>query len=161
MNLVFLKKSRKKPAVGDVFVFQLIFEPDKFRFGMVVCTTMTLAGFVNVTLVYIYDHLGNRKEDFPDFSAKKLLLPPQAINTLGWSRGFFETVTQVDLEKHQEYKLAQHHFNFKFGSKIEYYDEFDNLVTSPIEPIGIHALGNHRTVEDKVCRKLGYPLSKD
>ncbi|MBW7877044.1 MAG: hypothetical protein H3C47_13770 [Candidatus Cloacimonetes bacterium] len=159
MNLVFLKKSRKNPAVGDVFVFQLIFEPEQYRFGMVVSTTMKIVSMEGVTLVYIYDHLGNRKDDYPEFAKKKLLLPPQAINHLGWSKGFFETVANLDLDKHSEYKFSQHHFEF-FVPGV-YYDEFYNEIKNPIEPIGIYGSGNHRTVEDKVCDKLGYPLSKD
>jgi len=160
MNLVFLKKSRKNPVVGDVFVFQLIFEPDKFRFGMVASTTAIFSSFTNVILVYIYDHLGNGKEDFPDFSAKNLLIPPEGINTLGWSRGFFETVANVDLERYPDYKLNQHHFRGLVRPGI-YYDEFNNEITNPLEPIGMRGLGNYRTVEDKVCDRLGYPLSKD
>ncbi|MBW7876445.1 MAG: hypothetical protein H3C47_10700, partial [Candidatus Cloacimonetes bacterium] len=74
-----------------MFVFQLIFEPDKFRYGMVASTSVWLGAFKDTTLAYIYDHLGNSKDDFPDFAAKKLLIPPEGINHLGWSRGFFET----------------------------------------------------------------------
>ncbi|MBW7877099.1 MAG: hypothetical protein H3C47_14050 [Candidatus Cloacimonetes bacterium] len=160
VNLVFLQKSRKRIKPGTVFVFQLIFEPDKFRFGMVASTTLIMSSCDKVTLVYIYDYLGNSKEDFPDFAAKKLLLPPQAINTLGWSSGFFETVAYLDLDKHPEYKFPQHHFA-SFVRKGVYYDEFNNQVQDPVEPLGVHGLGNHRTVEDKVCDKLGYPCSED
>ncbi len=160
MNLVSLKKSRKRPEVGDGFVFQLIIEPEKFRFGMVVSTTMKIVSFENVTMVYIYDHLGNKKDDYPKFATKKLLIPPQAINALGWSRGFFETVARLDLEIHPEYKFSQHHFA-SFVRPGLYYDEFDNEIKNPIEPIGAHGLGNHRTIEDDVCHKLGYPCSED
>jgi len=160
MNLVFPKKSRKKPVVGDVFVFQLIFEPEQYRFGMVVSTTMEIVTFKNVILVYIYDHLGKNKEDFPDFSAKKLLIPPEAVNTLGWSRGFFETVAKIDLEKHPEYRLPQHHFACAIRRNV-FYDEHNNVVVNPAQPIGSHGLGNYRVIEDAVCRKLSYPLSKD
>jgi hypothetical protein len=160
MNLAFLKKSRKKPEVGDVFVFQLIFEPEQYRFGMIASMTAWLGAFKDTTLVYIYDHLGNNKDDYPDFSEKKILLPPQAINHLGWSSGFFETVGHMDLETHPEYKFPQHHFA-SFVRPGVFYDEFNEQVLNPIEPIGVHGLGNHRTIEDKVCHKLGYPLSKD
>ncbi len=160
MNLVFLKKSRKKPVVGDVFVFQLIFEPEQYRFGMVVSTTAIFSSFTNVILVYIYDHLGSSKIDFPDFESKNLLIPPEGINTLGWSRGFFETVTSLDLDKNPDYKFKQHHFRGVARPDV-YYDEFNSEVVNPVEPIGMRGLGNYRTVEDKICRKLGYPLSKD
>jgi hypothetical protein len=123
---------------------------------------MKIVSMENVTLVYIYDHLGNNKDDHPDFSKKKLLLPPQAINNLGWSSGFFETVAHLDLEVHPEYRLPQHHFRWPVhANRTDYFDEFNNEITTPIEPIGMHGLGNYRTVEDKVCDKLGYPLSKD
>ncbi|MBW7877041.1 MAG: hypothetical protein H3C47_13755 [Candidatus Cloacimonetes bacterium] len=160
MNLVFLKKSRKKPVVGDIFVFQLIFEPEQYRFGMVASTTLKMSSCDNVTLVYIYDHLGNRKDDYPEFVKKKLLLPPQAINHLGWSSGFFETVGHLDLEKHPEYRFPQHHFA-SFVRPGWYYDELDNRIMNPVEPIGVRGLGNYRTVEDNVCDKLGYPCSED
>jgi len=160
MNLVFLKKSRKKPAVGDVFVFQLVFEPEQYRFGMVISTTAVFSSFKNVILVYIYDHLGKGKEDYPDFAAKRLLIPPEGINTLGWSRGFFETVAHLDLEKHQEYKFPQHHFRGVARRDI-YYDEFNKEVKNPVEPIGNRGLGNYRVIEDAVCDKLGYTLSTD
>ncbi|MBW7877614.1 MAG: hypothetical protein H3C47_16680 [Candidatus Cloacimonetes bacterium] len=139
VNLVFLQKSRKQIKPGTVFVFQLVFEPDKFRFGMVVSTSVWLGAFKDTTLVYIYDHLGNSKDDFPDFAAKKLLIPPEGINHLGWSRGFFETVAHVDLDKHPEYKFPQHHFA-SFVRKGVYYDEFNNQVHDPVEPIGVHGL---------------------
>ncbi len=160
MNLVFLKKSRKKPTVGDVFVFQLIFEPEQYRFGMVVSTTAIFSSFTNVILVYIYDHLGSSKTDFPDFESKNLLIPPGGINALGWSRGFFETVMHLDLDKHSEYKFPQHHFR-GVARRSVYYDEFNNEIANPIEPIGDRGLSNYKVIEDAVCRKLGYPLAKD
>lgn len=51
-KLHLLRKSRKKPLVGDIFVIKI--EAKKYIFGRVIRNDAFIGGFPNCNLLYIY-----------------------------------------------------------------------------------------------------------
>ncbi|WP_156148004.1 hypothetical protein [Pseudoalteromonas ruthenica] len=50
-NMKRLKKNKQKPALGDIFSFQIL--DDKYHWGRVVSLTASVGGFDNCILIYI------------------------------------------------------------------------------------------------------------
>jgi hypothetical protein len=158
-----LRPSRKAIRPGDVFAMGL---PDgAYLFGRVVSTSArwTLAADSGVAnLVYVFDHRSTEKR-VPDrtyLRTDRLLVPPQLINRLGWSRGYFETLANLDFEDGEV--LPVHCFQSNASSRgPRWFDEYANELPGPVPPVGGWGSGNWRTVEDDVFAALGIPLPQD
>jgi hypothetical protein len=155
-NLRVLKVSRKKPRRGDIFAMQ---PPDgKFLFGRVVDTEAVIGPMVGCILIYIYDVRSDTKEslDHVKLLPRSLLVPPIMTNRLPWSRGYFETLTNRELERGEV--LERHCFRASGG---RYYDERGGELEGPTEPVGVRALKSYRTIDDAVSQALGIPFAPD
>jgi len=153
--LRFLKKSRKQPRPGDVFVLQV--KDDEYIFGRVIRDDVlrddTSKRKHGLWLVYIYNATSRDKNKLPTLNKHDLLIPPQIINRLGWVDGYFETVAYLPLSENDV--LSQHCFEDWSG---RYRDEYDNLLRERVEPCGVYGVGNYLTIESKVCKALGLYL---
>jgi len=153
MNLAVLKKSRRGPEVGDIFV---MLPPDQFfLYGRVVSTEARIWSMESCILIYIYKVRSTAKLPVPELSPDQLLLPPIMTNRLPWRRGYFETVCHQELSEKD--RLQQHCFKDVITGK--YFDELSNEIDWPIEPVGVWGLGSYRTIDDEVSKALGIPLS--
>lgn len=154
-----LKKSRRREQPGDLFRFRLA--GHGYFYGRVIRTDATIGGFSGALLVYVYR---DRSADgglleaasLPVKSVDDLLIAPQAINALGWRRGFFETIANVPLEI--DHVLESHCFYSK--SRDSYFDEYGGLI-EPTEGCGSWGLGNYNVVEAEVTRALGIPRRRE
>jgi hypothetical protein len=158
-NLQVLKKTRKKPQLGDIFVFQLEPLPDRFFFGRVVKTD-TKIGFIgneinNIILIYIYNATSNDKHNIPELKLEDLMFPPEGINSLPWSRGYFETVRSGENDPKDVY--PRHCFK-SCSRKGVYYDEYANRLDEPFEPCGEWGMVGYGTIDRAVSRLMGIPL---
>ena len=90
--LIAMKKSRKKPQEGDVFVLQPI--EGVFHFGKVIQTDIkSVDSFVNgMTLIYVYQYSSDSKEMPDALENEELLIPPVVVNLQPWTMGYFETI---------------------------------------------------------------------
>jgi len=155
-NLRVLKKSRKKPKPGDVFVVQL--RDDEYIFGRVIAIDADVGfkTFGNV-LLYFYRAFSGSKGDVPEIDCHELLIPPVITNRLGWVRGYFETVChralapEDVLEKHCFYDMV-----FK-----KYVDEYGQELPQRMEPCGQDVLHSFRTIDDELSKALGIPTVPD
>lgn len=158
-NLRVLKPSRKKPREGDVFAMQLV---DQFLFGRVISTEARWAlgqGADPAVLIYIY-HDPSTEKDVPERSSlrpDRLLVPPVMTNKLPWSRGYFETLTNITLESDEV--LAQH--CFLSASRGRYFDENGADLGGGVEPVGDYGLHSYRTIDDQLSHALGIPLAPE
>lgn len=155
-NIQILKPSRKQVQPGDVFAVGL---PDgTYLFGRVVSTNAqwTLAvGADPAILIYLYRDRSGTKA-LPDRSAirpDRLLVSPILTNRLPWSRGYFETLANVPLERDDV--LLQH--CFLSASRGRYYDDDGNELAGACEPVGDYALHSFRTIDDQISDALGIP----
>lgn len=158
-----LRRSRKALAPGDVFVMGL--PGGMYLFGRVISTSArwTLAqGGGTTNLVYVFAHQSRTKE-IPartHLRADQLLIPPQLINRLGWSRGFFETLGNLPFEDGEVLDVHCFQTNI-YATGPRWFDDAANQLPEPVPPVGEWGVGNYRTVEDKVCSALGIPLAAD
>jgi hypothetical protein len=154
MNLAILKKSRRRPIPGDLFVMKPGRGP--FLFGRVIRTDANAGGFPNANLIYIYEFRSTSKEMPPDLRADALLLPPILTNNLPWSRGYFECVGNRSLQPGD--CLALHCFRDERGW---FFDETGRRLRDPVDPVGEWGLHSYRTIDDAISVVLGIPLSAD
>jgi hypothetical protein len=161
-NFRVLQPSRKRLAPGDVFAMGL--PDDTYLFGRVISTAArwSLAeGSGTTNLVYVFSHRSESKAtpDRAHLRIDQLFIPPQLINRLGWSRGYFETVGRLELTDDEV--LPVHCFKRSFGASPRWFDEHGNELDEPVPPVGVWGGGNYRTLENEVCRALGIPLAPD
>jgi hypothetical protein len=156
-NLKVLKRTRRKPEAGDIFIFQLEQIPDRYFFGRVVKTDTTIGNFteIGVVMIYLYRTTSSSKEDIPELEPTDLLVPPIGTNNLAWTRGFFEIIkpginTTDDL-------LPVHCFQDGRGN---YVDEYGNKLSGPVEPVGFYGLSGIGSIDDKISKALGLPIKE-
>ena len=89
-NLEFIKISRKKPEVGDVFAFK-----NKYLgwiYGQVIKMGGPMGENEENFLIYIYNYFSKDLEPNPPINKNNLLIPPYFINRTGWLRGYYTTI---------------------------------------------------------------------
>jgi hypothetical protein len=169
-NLQLLKPSRKKQRPGDLFAMRP--RVNTYVFGRVIRTDALWSiikepfrepwDFIN--LAYIYNHTSETSgipEDLSVLSPDNLLVPPQFLDRLWWSRGYFETITNIPLDEERDV-LRQHCFQDgapgKWVDGPRYYDEYNNRLPGPVEPVGELGLPNIGLIDRIVCDALGIPF---
>jgi len=146
-NLGVLKRSRKKPEVGDLFV---MLPPDgKYLFGRVIRTDAL--GPMKALLIYIYANRSESKEVPEDLSPRSLLIPPTCTNALGWTHGRFETIENRPLGPGD---VLERHCFYAAG---RYYDEDARPLSKKSEPCGIGGVTSYRMLDDVISDALGIP----
>lgn len=152
MNLAVLKKSRRKPNIGDVFV---MLPPDGFfLYGRVIATDANGGGFPRSNLIYIYRPRSKDILKVPQLLRGQLLVPPIMTNNLPWTRGYFQLVENRELSAMD--RLEQHCFK---DSRGWYFDEYGKQLSRPSEPIGDWGLHSFLTIDELVCKALGIKVS--
>jgi hypothetical protein len=104
-------------------------------------------------LAYVYDHV-SAEPDLPDkavLSRDSLLVPPFFVDRLWWSRGYFQTITNLPLT--DDDVLPQ--YCFQRPSNKRYYDEYNNELPGPVEPVGSFALPTIGWIDSKISAALG------
>lgn len=154
MNLANLKKSNTAPAVGDVFV---MLPPDNlFLYGRVIAKDAMIGPMHDCYLIYVYRQRSKIKQEIPELFRGQLLIPPMMSNKLPWTRGYFETLENRELGPMD--RLLKHCF---MDTRGWYFDEYNNRLSSPVEPIGERGLQSFRTIDDQISKALGIECSTD
>lgn len=134
-------------------------------FGRVISTSArwTLAeGGGTTNLVYVF-RIQSLMKELPDrrhLQADNLLIPPQLVNRLGWSRGYFETLETLPFAPGEVLPVHCFQTNSPVGGP-RWFDAAANELSGPVPPVGVWGGGNHRTLEDEVCAALALPLAAD
>lgn len=158
-NLRRLRPSRAKPIPGDIFAMLL---PDgKYLFGRVILADLPKgkAPMPTSNLVYIYGVRSSQKDPPPLhlLTPEKLLIAPQFINRMPWSKGYFEVVGHESLAMSD---LLRRHC-FWDPIRKTYRDEMGGIAEGRTEPCGEWGLQSYRTLDDKISTTLGIPLAPD
>lgn len=150
-----LKPSRKKLLEGDIFALRILDGP--YMFGRVIRVAENGGPMrVGFLLIYIYKATSDDKHVIPVLCREDLLIPPQPVNRLPWSRGYFEVVAHCPLTENDV--LPVHCFKrYRKG----FVDEYGDPLPDRVEPCGIYGLSSYRTIDDDICRALGIPLAPD
>ncbi|MBD5474364.1 MAG: hypothetical protein HDR20_16140 [Lachnospiraceae bacterium] len=151
--LISMKKSRKKPQEGDVFVLQPI--KDVFYYGKVIQTNLkSVDSFINgMTLIYIYKYCSNNKVIPNDLENEELLIAPVIVNHQPWWKGYFETIGNVGVSENDR------NIDFAFWDILrkKYVDINGQIILLNSEPKyrSIHGLGSYGVVGKDVQKALG------
>src|SRR5215470_5865243 len=141
MNLAVLKKTRRPPEVGDIFVMQ---PPDgQFLFGRVIDTNANPLGVGGGVLIYVYRARSAAKTPVPELLRGQLLVPPMMTNKQPWTKGYFEQVENRPLSAMDQ--LPRHSFKDIRGW---YFDQAGKRLDGPTEPVGQWGLHSYRTIDD-------------
>jgi hypothetical protein len=91
-ELIAMKKSRKRPIEGDVFVIQP--KENNYCFGKVIKTDIQSKNmnFQGMNLIYMYSCLSQTKAIPDKLDEYEFLFAPTVVNFQGWLKGYFETV---------------------------------------------------------------------
>lgn len=159
MKLVVLKRSRKRPQVGDVFVWQLEGEP--YRFGRVVRTGIPMGGFREpLILVYLYKIPSHEPAPVPPLALDDLVVPPMLVHTDSWSYdGVFMTVGHQELREQD--MLPQHCFADPTSVFAPYVDESGHRLKKKVEPCGLYAVPAVDGIAYDFARGLGYDVKSE
>jgi hypothetical protein len=151
-NLRVLKRSRKVPLPGDVFVLSP--REGLFLFGRVIRTDLPRgkAPMPGAYLVYVYGHRSDDMQPDPaELRPDALLLPPLFINRMPWTKGYLHTVANWPLTDDE---LVEQHC-FRRAGPERYFDEERNELPGPSEPCGDWALYSYASLDDRVSDALG------
>lgn len=120
-ELIVMKKSRKKPVVGDVFVIQP--KENHYYFGKVIETNIQgkNLNFQGMNLIYMYNCLSHDKEIPDNLDECEFLFSPTVVNFQGWLKGYFETVGN------QSVTVKELNVDYGFFDDFETQDKFYNL----------------------------------
>ncbi len=151
MNLEVLKRSRKKPQPGDIFVARLPGRP--FVFGRVIRTDATVGGFHDTILVYFYRASSDDKSSIPELSRDDLLIAPLATNARPWTMGYFETVGHSALVQSDVRPVH----SFRDALRGWFFDDNGCRQETATEPIGTYGLHSFQTIDDALSDALGVP----
>jgi hypothetical protein len=153
-NLRVLKRSRVRPAAGDVFAMGL--PNGTYLFGLVAFDHVPRerAPMPNANLLYVYrETVASLEPPLDALTPDRLLLPPVWTNDLGWTRGYFQNVAHVD--DLQSRLLRQH--CFWHVPRKRYVDENGDPIAARVEPCGEYGLISYRWIDDHVSDALGIP----
>jgi Immunity protein 26 len=146
--------------------------PDRsFLFGRVV-RALDLAAFSGVDsneesqyvgyLVYVYSYRRDSPAAPENLRVTDLLIAPQVINRLGWSRGYLQTIEHRPLTDTET--LPVHVFK-DLRQPPRFYDEHGTEVSAKRAArarfISQSGAGNYRTLDDQISEALGLPLAPD
>ncbi|MEK3885840.1 immunity 26/phosphotriesterase HocA family protein [Paenibacillus sp. PL2-23] len=120
-ELIAMKKSRKQPVEGDVFVIQP--KKNHYYFGKVIRTNIQgkNLNFQGMNLIYVYNCFSQEKKIPANLEACEMLFPPTVVNFQGWLKGYFETVGN------QPVTIKELNVDYGFFDDFETQDKFYNL----------------------------------
>ena len=154
-NLRLLKRSYKKRIPGDIFA--MLLPNEQYLFGRLILSDLPAAKAPMPTsnLIYIYRVQSDDMIPPPlhELRPENLLIAPQFINRIPWTKGYFETVAHEPLRKAD---LLEQHCFWDSSRKI-YTDETGEKIAKRIEPCGIWGLGSYRMLDDLISDALGIP----
>lgn len=148
MNMIVLKRSRKKPRVGDIFVLKIVGFP--FHFGRVIRTDAKAGDFDNMNLIYIYNAGSSNFTLLPSLSKNDLLIPPLMTNDRPWTMGYFQTINHQELTTRDVLKL--HVFR---DSRGWFFDDKNNRLKGNYRHYGGWGLTGYYGIDHYVSKALG------
>jgi hypothetical protein len=161
MNLAVLKKTRRKPEVGDIFA---MLPPDgRFLFGRVISTDANLLGFGgrggvegDFALIYIYSVRAGTQLPIPQLVREQMLIPPMITNRKAWTMGYFQHLDNCPVAPMD--RLPLHCFVRAFGQHVDEMARPISVTAAPLRGFGVHSV---RSIDDEVSKALGIPLAPD
>ncbi|MBN2488860.1 MAG: immunity 26/phosphotriesterase HocA family protein [Methanosarcinaceae archaeon] len=148
-ELLPIKRSRKKPKVGDVFVIQP--RDSIYFYGKVIKTNIETKDPFIKGMITIFIYKKSRREfKLPKhLNPKELLIPPCIVNLRGWTMGYFFTLGNIGLT--EEDRVLNYGFRDSRGRFLT--EEHTELKEKP-DIVGTYGLGSYGAVAYEVTRAL-------
>jgi hypothetical protein len=147
-----LQPSRPKLQAGDIFAIGLA--DGGHLFGRVILADVALphAPMPGSNLIYIYRQVSaDPTPDLRLLTPNNLLLPPTWTNRLGWTKGYYQTVARLPLEKQD--RLRTHCFDGR-DRRPRYLDERGEPLMFRREPCGEWGLAGYLFIDEEIGRAL-------
>lgn len=151
-NLQYIKKSNKPLLGGEVFALNV--KGVGFLYGAVIAANIDFpkAPTPGSNLIYIYSIVTDDVYlNLPALRPKNLLLPPIWTNRMAWTKGYFQNIGTIELNR--ETTLSRYCFHNSL--RKAYVDVFDKVIRTRIEPCGTWSLSSYRRIDDLVSDALG------
>lgn len=150
IQLIPMKKSRKKPCDGDIFVLQPF--PRRFYYGKVIQTDLqSTDSFIRgMLLIYIYNYNTTEKKIVDHLEEKDLLIAPMVVNKQPWMKGFFETIGNVEVTE------TEKNVDFGFWDVLRdcYVDTAGRRLEAPPRYCSTYGLGSYGAVAKEVLHAI-------
>lgn len=154
-NFMQLRKSRHKPAPGDIFAGNILGK--RWVVGRVIRAGFAHGTTRNCVLLYIYRSQPSDMQKIQTPILPDLLIPPMfMLSNMLWTRGM---VTHIRTSQLQVNEVLPRHV-FRSMTVHKYVDEEGNPVSPPFcdEIVGVDAYRGWGSFDDEVSRALGVPL---
>ena len=147
--LLELKKSKKRPKEGDIFVLNP--RKEVFCFGKVIMTNVeSRDSFVNgMNLIFIYDYF-SVDGSIPDNIESYNILLVEVVNNQLWIKGFAENIAYSEVTE----KEINADYAFWDMLKNEYVDIKGNTVNVIPKIKGTYGLGSYGIVGKEIHKVL-------
>lgn len=155
MNMKVLKRTRRRPKEGDLFVYQIV--DHDYGFGRVIDTSG--GGGPESILIYFFNAFSPEKNRIPELSNKRLLIPPIFSMPWPWQSGHFETVLSEPLDPQSV--LPEHCFEQRRFRLIRYVDEHGCELPRRLEPCGKWGIASTGYIDIVLSEALGLPPHPD
>lgn len=145
-----MKKSRRPPKEGDIFVLQP--KTNVFYFGKVIQTDIEcIDSFINgMSLIYIYDCKSDIKQVPSGWEKSELLIPPMVVNNQSWIKGYFETICNIKVTE------CEKKIDFGFWDLVtgKYVDVYRNEISKKPSYCSVFGLASYGIVGKEVQKAI-------
>ena len=142
---------RKALRVGDIVVMK--YPEDRHVFGRIMRINAPFGGFPSGCIkVHVYNAISATPSPPADVTKKPLLVAPQWINRLGFSRGYLTVVGHFPISGDDTCDNACYR-----NWKGQYISEDGTLLETPTALVGDYGMGNYRTMDDTISKSLRIP----
>ncbi len=153
VSAVRLVSKRQRARVGDIFRLSPL--AGIFLWGRLIKRAKFFGIDAEFNLVYIYDAIGEDRPSTDLLSPQNLIIGPSVVNSLGWSRGYWEIVAS---EPVMPADMLDHHNFIRYhgtGSAHDYdiVDEKGKIVRSPkvqISTLAQSGFGNFNLIDRQI-----------
>jgi hypothetical protein len=150
VSAVRLVSKRQSAKVGDIF--RVSPYADIFLWGRLIKRAKFFGLDAEFSIVYLYDAIGKDRPSAGMLSPQNLIIGPSVVNSLGWSRGYWEIVASEPVKPAD---MLDHHNFIRYhgtGSTLDYdiVDEEGRKVQSPNVSVGKFAqsgIGNFNFID--------------
>lgn len=149
MYLEQLKRARKLPKTGDIFVFKA--KKKIFGFARLIKEYVNIGNINDVFLIYVYNAFSTSAEEVPRLDKRRLLIPPIGVDRSPWTMGLLQTVKSELLD--QSDVLSRHCFWDEWDRC--YRDEYGNKLPQRTRPCGNWTMSNYAALDVSIAVALG------
>lgn len=155
-NLKIQRPCRKALREGDVF--SLRYGESRFLFGRVIALDVQFAGFRGGCIrVHIYRKENNSDTVPQELIESGLLIAPQHINHVGFSRGYMPVVGNIPICRED----SRDDVCYFDAARSRFVDESGQVLNQATDIVGEFGMGNYRTMDDKISEAIRLALAKE